>query len=69
MATKTLSRRAALSLVEIDALSVNALWDIRDLERRLIAVAPGLAIIAYGGLRLLEADIDCIRCELQEARR
>jgi hypothetical protein len=68
-ATPNLSRRADLALTEADALAVNALHDVRSLEGRLERAGLGLAVLAYPELRILEAGLECIRCELVEARR
>lgn len=66
---KSTSRRRDLALSEIDALATNLIHDARALERRLIALAPGLAVAAYADVRLIEAGADVIRCEVAEARR
>lgn len=68
MAASQSNRRRALALSEIDALTVNLIHDVRSLEGRLERGGLGLAVLAYPELRIIEAEAECIRHELVEAR-
>jgi hypothetical protein len=69
MATgQSTQRRRDLALTEIDALALNLINDVRAMERKLIALSPGLAVAVYADARILETGAECIRHELIEAR-
>jgi hypothetical protein len=61
-------RRRDLALIEIDALAINLLQDVRSLEARLERAGVGLSVLAYPELRIIETGAQCIRHELAEAR-
>jgi hypothetical protein len=67
--TESTARRRDLALVEIEALAVNTLHDVRALERKLIALSPGAAVMTHADCQMLTTNAECIRCEVQEARR
>jgi hypothetical protein len=62
------SRRRAYALQEVEVLLVNAKADLRELDRRLISLAPGLAVAVAADILILQSGLDAAICEVAEAR-